>query len=184
MGGIVAALPHLRPTMQYQFDIASNAKPVAPPLPPGDVVAYLLNQMNQILDLQRDQLNKIFEVQQAHLQHVRAMSQEQIARWRHILGKWHDEYPEMTDACKKAYPVLEKAYVKLALNLIEELAEQGDDALDTDFTVQEFLDRYGMKMGQLSHILSVIGPMSEAAQQNEAARQQAAQQQQSPPPPA
>src|SRR5689334_10837314 len=128
MGGVSAALPTLRPTMKFQFDIASNAKPIAPPIPPGDVVAYLLNQMSQIMDTQRDQLNKILEVQQAHLQHVRAMSQEQVARWRHILGKWHDEYPAMTEACKKAYPVLEKAYVKLALTLIEELGDQGDDA--------------------------------------------------------
>jgi hypothetical protein len=168
--------------MQFQFDIASNAKPVAPPIPPGDVVAQLLNQMNQILDIQRDQLNQMLELQRAHLQHVRAVSQEQIARWRHILGRWQDENPEMTAACKKAYPVLEKAYVQMALNLIEEMADQGDDALDSEFAVQEFLDRYGMKMGQLSHILSIIGPMSEAAQQNEAAKQQ--QQQQSPPPPA
>src|ERR1051325_2320678 len=106
--------------MQFQFDIASNAKPVAPPIPPGDIVAQLLNQMNQILDIQRDQLNQMLELQRAHLQHVRAVSQEQIARWRHILGRWQDENPEMTAACKKAYPVLEKAYVQMALKLIEE----------------------------------------------------------------
>src|SRR5262245_6174883 len=169
--------------MQFQFDIASNAKPVAPPIPPGDVVSFLLNQMNQILDVPREQLNQMLEVQRAHLQHVRAVSQEQIARWRHILGRWQEEQPELTDSCKKAYPVLEKAYVRMAISLIEEVAEQGDDALDTDFTVQEFLDRYGMKMGQLSHILGIIGPMSEAAQQNDAARQQAQQQQQQQNPP-
>lgn len=158
--------------MQFQFDIASNAKPVAPPIPPGDVVAQLLNQMYQLMDMQREQFNQMLELQRAHLQHVRAVSQEQIARWRHILGRWQEDQPELSSACKKAYPVLEKAYVKMALTLIEEMAEQGDDALDTDFAVQEFLDRYGMKMGQLSHILSIIGPMSEAAQQNEAAKQQ------------
>ena len=46
-----------------------------------------------------------------------------------------------------------------------------DNALDNEFAVQEFLDRYGMKLGQLGHILSVIGPLSEAAHQNEASKQ-------------
>src|SRR6266540_3980465 len=132
--------------MQFQFDIASSAKPVAPqpPLPPGEVVPYLLNQL---LEQQRDQLNQILELQKAHLHHVRAVSQEQIMRWRHILGRWQEENPQLTEMCKKAYPVLEKAYVRMAMNLIEEIADQGDDALDNDFAVQEFLDRYGMKMG-------------------------------------
>src|SRR4029079_6425280 len=128
--------------MQFQFDIASNAKPVAPAIPPGDVVSFLLNQMNQILDVQREQLNQILEVQKAHLHHARSASQEQIARWRHILTRWQEDQPELTDACKKAYPILEKAYVKMAVSLIEEMADQGDDALESDFAVQEFLDRY------------------------------------------
>ena len=157
--------------MQFQFDIGSTTKPVTlqPQLPPAEMVPHLLNQ---ILELQRDQLNQILEIQKAHLQHVRAISHEQIARWRHILGRWQEENPELTASCKKAYPVLEKAYVKMAMMLIDELVDQGDEALDNDFAVQEFLDRYGMKMGQLSHILSIIGPMSEAAQQNDAAKAQ------------
>lgn len=166
--------------MQFQFDVASNAKPVAPPIPPGDVASFFLNQMNQLLEAQREQINQLLEIQKAQLHHMRAVSQEQVARWRHILGRWQDEHPELTQASKRAYPVLEKAYVKMALALIDEMADQGDDALDNDFSVQEFLDRYGMKLGQLSHILGIIGPLSEAAQQNEAAKQQA-QQQQTPP---
>ena len=53
------------------------------------------------------------------------------------------------------------------VGMADELADQGDDALDNDFSVQDFLDRYGMRIGQLSHILSVIGPLAEAAGQTE-----------------
>ncbi len=51
----------------------------------------------------------------------------------------------------------------MLVGMVEELAEHGEDALDNDFSVQEFLDRYGMRVGQLSHLLSVVGPLAEAA---------------------
>src|SRR5437899_480055 len=124
--------------MQFQFDIASTATPVQqvhPQLPAAEMVAYLLNQ---ILELQRQQLGQILQVQLEHLQHARAMAQDQIARWRHILPRWAEEHPELAETCKKAYPILEKAYVQLLIGVVEDLAEQGEDALDNEFAVQEF----------------------------------------------
>lgn len=157
--------------MNFQFDIGSSTKPIAPlpPLTPTEMVPELLRQ---ILEVQREQLSQILDVQVQHLNHVRAAAQDHVARWRHILSRWQQDRPELTDICKKAYPILERAYVHMLVNAIEELAEQDDDTLENEFALQEFLDRYGMKIGQLSHILGVVGPMSEAAQQNEAARQQ------------
>jgi hypothetical protein len=158
--------------MQFQFDIGSTSKPapIQPQLPPVEMVPHLLNQ---ILESQREQLGQILQVQLEHLQHVRAMAHDQVARWRNVLPRWAEEHPELAETCKNAYPLLEKAYVKLLISVVEDLAEQGEDALDNEFAVQEFIDRYGMRIGQFSHLLGIIGPMSEAAQQNEAAKQQA-----------
>jgi len=112
-------------------------------------------------------------VQREQLSHARATAQDNLARWRQLLARWQEEHPEFAGHCKKAYPLMEKSYVKMLATMVEELAEQGEDALDGDFTVQEFLDRYGMKLGQLSHLISIIGPLSEAAhQQDEASKQQ------------
>jgi hypothetical protein len=157
--------------MQFQVDIAStSASPPAnlqPPTP--ETVPDLLRQ---ILDLQRDQLTQILEIQREHLNHVRAIAQDNMSRWRNLLARAQAEHPEFAEHCKKAYPLLEKSYVQLLAGIVEEVAQQGDEALDNEFAVQEFLDRYGMKIGQLSQILSIIGPLSEAAQQNEANKQQ------------
>ncbi len=169
--------------MQFQFDISSTSapRPPQPQLPPAEMVPHLLNQL---LDQQRELFTQMLEVQQQHLHHVRSVAQEHIARWRHILARSQQTNPDFAESCKKAYPLLEKVYVQMLATLIEDLAEQGEDALDTEFALQEFVDRNGMKIGQLSHILGVLGPMSEAAQQNEIARQQqeAAKQQQQPKP--
>ena len=156
--------------MQFQFDVVTNSAVTQPSLPVGpETVPDLLRQ---ILEVQRDQLHQILEVQREHLNHARANAPDNLARWRNLLGRWQNEHPEFADQCKIAYPLMEKSYVALLANMVQELAEQGEGALDNEFSVQEFLDRYGMKLGQLSHLLSIIGPLSEAAQQNEAASKQ------------
>ncbi len=157
--------------MQFQFDIVSNKTgSVPPPQPVGpESVTDLLRQM---LEMQRDQFNQMLEVQREHLNHVRTMAQENVLRWRNLLSRWQEEQPEFAEHCKVAYPVMEKCYVQLLANMAREIAESSIDALDNDFAVQEFLDRYGMKVGQLSHLLSIIGPLSEAAQQAETTKQQ------------
>lgn len=165
--------------MQFQFDIASTSKtPPPPPLPvTPETVPDLLRQL---IELQRDQFQQLLEMQKEQVQHARAAAQDNLARWRNMLGRWAENYPEFAANCKKAYPLMERCYVQMLGTLVEEIAEQSEDALDSEFAVQEFLDRYGMKIGQFSHLLGIIGPLSEAAQQNEAAAKQ--QQEQSPPP--
>lgn len=169
--------------MQFQFDIASTTKtPAPPPLPVTPETVP--NLLRELVEIQRDQFGELLELQKEHLNVARAAAQDNLARWRQMLNRWGESYPEFAENCKKAYPLMERCYVQMLSNLVEEVAQQGDDALDTEFTVQEFLDRYGMKIGQFSHLLGIVGPLSEAAQQNEAAaKQQQEQQQQAPPQP-
>lgn len=156
--------------MQFQFDIASSTTntPATPHQPTTESIPELLRL---ILEQQRDQLNMILDVQKEHLNHVRAMAQDSLSRWRHLLSRWQEDHPEFADQCKKAYPTMEKIYVQLLVNMAQELSEAEDDSYESEFAIQEFLDRYGMRLGQLSHLLSIIGPLSEAAHQNESAKQ-------------
>jgi hypothetical protein len=160
--------------MQFQFDVATNqatapAAAAAPQQPPPaaqpENVPELLRQM---LELQREQLHQLVELQREQLTQARAAAQDASARWRNLLARWQKDLPDFCGNCKQAYPLLEKAYVFILAGMVDELARQGEDALDNEFSVQDFLDRYGMRLGQLSHLLSVIGPLAEAANQNEA----------------
>jgi hypothetical protein len=159
--------------MQFQFDFAAPTTTPAPPAPqqPADAAELL----RQLLELQRDMavqqreaLAQLLAVQQEHLNHVRAAALDAQARWRNLLTRWQTQHPEFANYCRQAYPLLEKAYVGLLDGMAEELSQQGDEALDNDFSVQDFLDRYGMRLGQLSHLLSVLGPLAEAAGQSDA----------------
>jgi hypothetical protein len=53
----------------------------------------------------------------------------------------------------------------LISSLVEELRREGEDALDNDFALQDFLDRYGMRLGQLGNILNLVAPLAESANQ-------------------
>ena len=58
-----------------------------------------------------------------------------------------------------------KAYVE------QSLARQGvvwPVAIDNDFALQEFLDRYGMRLAQLGTILNLVAPLAECSTQGEA----------------
>jgi hypothetical protein len=153
--------------MQYSFDIVSQA-PAAPAAPPqgGDIHAELLKQ---ILDLQRDQLAQILNTQREHLALAKNMAQDNNARWRTLLGRWQKDLPYLLEHCKQAYPTLERAYVHMIAAMVEEVSDKSEDDLDNEFTVQDFIDRFGMRLGQLGHLVHVIGSLAEAGSQAEAA---------------
>jgi hypothetical protein len=152
--------------MNFQFDVVSQAPsvPSAPPQP-GEINAELLRQ---ILELQRDQLGQILQVEREHLALAKNMAQDNNARWRTLLSRWQKDLPELTAHCKTAYPLLERAYVHMIAAMVEEVSDKDEDELDNEFAVQDFLDRYGMRLGQLGHMVHVIGSLAEAANQNEA----------------
>lgn len=149
--------------MQYQFNVAPQTS-LVPPTPPGTDPATEL--LRQLLELQRDQLSQILKAQRDLLAQVRSQAQENNARWRNLLTRWNPDLPDFADQCQEAYPVLEGAYVRLIAAMARELSEQTEEALDSDFAIQEFLDRYGTRIGQIGHVLNLLGSLAEAAHQN------------------
>jgi anti-sigma-K factor RskA len=143
--------------MQFQFDIASLKSPVADvPLPaatiPGTEIVSLLRQ--------------ILEVQREHVALLRAVH-DANARWRAFLARWREDFPDLPQSCQEALPILERSYSALIAELAEFLRQDGSSGLDTDFAMQEFLDRYGMRLAQLGTILNLVAPLAEASQQIE-----------------
>jgi hypothetical protein len=114
--------------------------------------------LRQMLDVQREQLAQLRASVAAH---------DMGVRWRAFLERWHRDFPDLSVACRQAIPVLEHTYGKLITELTEHLSQQGDEALDNDFTLQEFLDRYGMRLAQLGTILNLVAPLAEAGSADE-----------------
>jgi hypothetical protein len=116
--------------------------------------------LRQLLDVQREQLVQLRASVAAH---------DMGVRWRAFLERWQRDFPDLSGACRQAIPTLEHTYGMLITELTEHLSQQGDEALDSDFTLQEFLDRYGMRLAQLGTILNLVSPLAEAGSADESA---------------
>ncbi len=112
-------------------------------------------------------LRQILEVQKQHLAHSQAAfaATDAGARWRAMVGRWREQFPELLDNCKEVLPILERAYGSILMSLVEEIRQQGADALDNEYALQDFLDRFGMRLGQLGNILNLVSPLAETAAQ-------------------
>ena len=120
-------------------------------MPPQQEVPELLRQM---LELQREQVT---------LLRTQVAAQDNLSRWKAFLNRWSDEFPDIGGACKQVLPVVERAYLVILKELTDRL--QGDEADDIteEFVLNEFLDRYGIRLGQLATIISQLAPLADAA---------------------
>jgi hypothetical protein len=142
--------------MHFQFDMSAMGYPrIEEPSGGGGEIADLLRQ---ILEVQRDQLNQSRSFMAAH---------DGNARWRAFVARWNENFPDLPDSCRQAMPILERAFGKMISEMTDQLRQSGDDALDDDFSLQEFLDRYGIRLPQLGTILNMVGPLAEATAPSE-----------------
>jgi hypothetical protein len=145
--------------MNFQVDVSqmvTSPTPAEPPAapPPSEAVDLL----RQILEVQKELLAQQKAAAQAH---------DMSGRWRAFLARWKDDFPGLGGACRHSLPVLERVYAKLIADLTD-LCQDGDDPLETDFALQEFLDRFGMRLAQLGTIINLVAPLAEAGPPPEA----------------
>jgi hypothetical protein len=144
--------------MNFQIDVSSTlpGAPAEQKPSANSSSAEVADLLRQLLEVSREQLA---------YQRAAAAAHDSMARWRSYLSRWSEELPGLSEQCRQAMPLLERAYGQLITELTERLAEDG--ALDTDFALQEVLDRFGMRLAQLGTILNLVGPLAEAGSSQE-----------------
>lgn len=140
--------------MHFQFDVSGVAKVTETASGTGPPLGETTDLLQQLLEVQREHL---------HLQRQAAASQDSGGRWRAVLARWQDDFGTLPVACRRVLPHLERAYIGLIAELTEHLVQLGDEPLDNEFALAEFLDRYGIRLGQLGGVLSVVGPLADLA---------------------
>jgi hypothetical protein len=156
--------------MHFQFEVApmldltpKDALPAT--VSPSATLQQLLTA--QLQQLETSQSILAYVEQQLQVMRENAAMHDSVARWKAFLARWESEYPNVANACRLVLPQLERAYLTLIHDLTHHLLDQGEDALETDFALQDYLDRYGMRLSQLGAILSLVGPLAEVANSGE-----------------
>lgn len=138
--------------MNFQIDVtAVTPKKPEPPTGGSAQQPEMVELLRQMLEVQREQL--------AH-QRAASAAHDMPARWRAYLARWQGEFPDLADNCRRILPALERAYGQMITDLTDKLSE--DDALDNEFALSEFLDRFGVRLAHLGMILNLVGPLAEA----------------------
>lgn len=150
-----------------------------PPVPmpdPAPGPREAVDLLRQLVSLQQEQIGLAKFQSMDLLRQLVGLHQEQVAliktqlanqdnasRWKSFLARWDHEFPGLAAACKQALPTLERAYLGLIRDLTDRVnsGESGD--LEDEFVLSEFLDRFGIRLGQLGNILSQLAPLAEAA---------------------
>jgi uncharacterized protein YeaO (DUF488 family) len=144
--------------MNFHFELSPFTTP--PPPQKAEPSTETIDLLRQMLDVQREQLNQL---------RANAAAHDMTSRWRAFLQRWQEEFPLLGENCRKTMPILEQTYARLISDLTE-LCSSNEEPLDNDFALQEFLDRYGMRLAQLGTILNLVAPLAEAGPpQNESA---------------
>jgi len=107
--------------------------------------------LQQLLDLQREHLDFVKFQQAAH---------DERNRWATLHGRWAGEFPDLPQMCKLVLPKVERAYMSLLQEAAEALNAEGDDVLESEYSLSDFLDKYSVRIAQLGNILGPVNNMA------------------------
>jgi hypothetical protein len=145
--------------------------PVGAPLDPNNpatlvplMISFqgqLLEQMRLLVEMQKQQLELTRETVQ--------MARDQRQRQGNELERWHQAHDGGLEACKMALGQLEQVHASLMREMTGYVDENHDNLLDGDFSLSDFVDRFGPRLAHLNTMLAVLRPLAAGAKKEEGA---------------
>lgn len=75
------------------------------------------------------------------------------------LGNWKEQNPKLSQNCKVAAETLAKVQTHMLQTITGEVIMADDDLIDSDFMLNEFVDRFGPRLAHLNGILQVLSQL-------------------------
>jgi hypothetical protein len=148
------------PTGQGPVPVIANLNdPVA-------LLHLLVNLESQTIELQK----QILESQRQQLELVREATQvarDQRARQMAELERWQTGHEGVIERCKEALGQLEHVHASLMTELTSYVDDNYDNLLEGDFSLSEFVDRFGPRLAHLNTMLAVLRPLAAATKKAE-----------------
>jgi len=76
------------------------------------------------------------------------------------LGQWKRANPELAVRCRRAAESLSRVQAQFLENMTNDIEEAADALEESDFMLNEFVDRYGPRLAHLNGVLQVLSQLS------------------------
>jgi chromosome segregation ATPase len=158
------------PLWTYRMEVSptgqASAAPVANVNDPIALLQVLVNLQSQSLEMQRQTL----ENQRQQLELAREASQiarEQRARQIAELERWQTGHEGVIEHCRESLGKLEQVHSALMGELTDYVDENHENLLEGEFTLTDFVDRFGPRLAHLNTMLAVLRPLAAALKKPE-----------------
>ena len=79
------------------------------------------------------------------------------------LGQWKQANPKLASGCREAADALSQVQVEFLNTMTREINENSEALTDSDFMLNEFVDRYGPRLAHLNGVLQILAQLSSPA---------------------
>jgi hypothetical protein len=94
---------------------------------------------------------------------VALVSQQQRQRAAELKA-WREANPKLAESCRHAAESLSKVHTEFLSSIASEAASSGDDLLDSDYALGEFIDRYGPRLAHFNGIMQLFAQLGAPGQ--------------------
>jgi hypothetical protein len=151
------------PTGQPQPPSPATVNPNHDPTALLHAMATLQSQtlevQKQLLEVQKQQLELAKEATQ--------VAREQRARQIAELERWQASHDRVIDQCRDSLGQLEQVHSALMTELVNYVAENHENLLEGDYSLTDFVDRFGPRLAHLNTMLAVLRPLAAANRKSE-----------------
>lgn len=152
-------MPHESQDMSpvFRIDVSQNASEnqVSQPVNLQSEMTTLLHQLVEGQDRQNELLEEMVEQMGA--------SQRQRAN---ELTQWKDANPLLARRCRAAAEALSQVQTEFLQNMTADVNDTYEGMMDSDFVLNEFVDRYGPRLAHLNGVLQLLSQLSAQPPQN------------------
>lgn len=160
------------PSWTYRMEVSpTGAAPgIVPPHlnDPVQLLHAMINLQSQTLEMLR-QMGEMQKVQLELAKENTAFAREQRARQVAELEKWQQSHESVLEDCKDSLARLEVVHAAVMRDMAEHVADNHENLAEGDFSLSDFVDRYGPKLAHLNTIMSILRPLAAAAKKPEGA---------------
>ena len=153
-------MPHESQDMSpvFRIDVSQNASenPVSQPVNLQSEMVTLLHQMVEGQDRQNELLEEMVE----------QMGASQRQR-NNELTQWKDANPLLARRCRAAAEALSQVQTEFLQNMTADVNDSYEGMMDSDFVLNEFVDRYGPRLAHLNGVLQLLSQLSAQPPQNQ-----------------